>query len=332
MSNWLQSRQPHSRKFQNTQPAHSKMSAAETISMLVEFLFPQSQRKPARPIPIIPFQNNSLQDKQDKLVWFGHSACLLQLDGKTVFIDPMLGKSPSPIPLFNSRFSVKLPITIEELPFIDIVVLSHDHYDHMDIPSIRKLSSKVGVFLVPLGIKKRLRRLGISPDSIIELDWGQEHVIQDIRFTCTPARHFSGRGLFDQGTTLWCSWVMKTSNQSLFYSGDGGYGDHFKRIGEAYGPFDLTIMECGQYDAKWPHVHMLPEETVQAHQDVQGDILIPVHWGGFTLALHDWNDPPIRLSTAAEARNIPYRIPQIGETIYLEQAHGWEQKVWWSFT
>ncbi|WP_081415229.1 MBL fold metallo-hydrolase [Ectobacillus panaciterrae] len=331
MNDWNRSQRAKNGKFQNEIPAIVKMGAGDIVSMLHEFLSPKSYRRPKQPLPIVPLQHSTLSDGKDKVVWFGHSASLLQLGGKTILIDPMLGKSPSPLPISrNRRYSVNLPITIDELPPIEIVVLSHDHYDHLDSSSIRKLIPKTGTFLVPLGVGKRIRKLGASPDAIIELDWGEERIIQGIRFACTPARHFSGRGLFDRDSTLWCSWVIKTEERSLFYSGDGGYGPHFKRIGRQHGPFELAIMECGQYDKRWSGVHMLPEETVQAHRDVQGGVLLPVHWGGFTLALHDWNDPARRVSAAVEEHSIPYLIPRIGEAVYLEQIpQSTQQDFWW---
>lgn len=326
MDSWNRSRRAKNGKFQNEIPVIVKFTAGDIVSMFLEFLSTKTQRRPKQPLPIVPLQRDTLSDGKDKIFWFGHSAALLQIGGKTILLDPMLGKNPSPLPFSrNRRFSVKLPITIEELPPIDIVALSHDHYDHLDSSSIRKLIPKTGTFLVPLGVGKQIRKRGASPDTIIELDWGEERIVQDIRFTCTPARHFSGRGLFDQNSTLWCSWVIKSEKRSLFYSGDGGYGPHFKRIGRKHGPFELTFMECGQYmesgqyDKRWSGVHMLPEETVQAHRDVQGGVLLPVHWGGFTLALHDWNDPARRLSAAAEEQSIPYHIPRIGEAVYLDQ-------------
>ncbi|MBB6734428.1 MBL fold metallo-hydrolase [Cohnella zeiphila] len=331
MNDWNRSLRAKNGKFQNEIPAAVKMGAADMVSLLRDFLSSTSQRRPKQPLPIVPVQSGTLRDGKDKFIWFGHSASLLQIERKTILIDPMLGKNPSPIPLSrNRRYSVHLPITIEELPPIDIVVLSHDHYDHLDSSSIRKLIPKAGVFLVPLGVGKRIRKLGASPDAVIELDWGEERIIQGIRFVCTPARHFSGRGLFDRDSTLWCSYVIKTEERSLFYSGDGGYGPHFERIGKQHGPFELAIMECGQYDKRWSGVHMFPEETLQAYRDVQGGVLLPVHWGGFTLALHDWNDPARRISAAAEKQRIPYRIPKIGEVVYLESIrHSTQQDLWW---
>ncbi len=331
MNDWDRSQRAKNGRFQNEIPATVKMGAADMVSMLREFLSPKSQRRPKQPLPIVPIQPIALNDGMDKVIWFGHSASLLQLEGKTILLDPMLGKNPSPIPFSrNRRYSVKLPITIEELPPIDIVVLSHDHYDHLDSSSIRKLIPKTGVFLVPLRVGKRIRNWGASPDAVIELDWGEERIVQDIRFVCTPARHFSGRGLFDRDSTLWCSWVIKSKERSLFYSGDGGYGPHFARIGRQHGPFELTLMECGQYDKRWSGVHMLPEETVQAHRDVQGGVMLPVHWGGFTLALHDWNDPARRASAAADEQGVPYRIPRIGEAVYLELLRpSPQQDYWW---
>ncbi|THF79531.1 MBL fold metallo-hydrolase [Cohnella fermenti] len=332
MSEWNRSRRAKNGKFLNEIPAMNKLTARDVFSLLREMMSSRTLRKPARPLPVVPLGQEALRDGQDKVVWFGHSAGLLQLDGKTILIDPMLGRSPSPIPFGrNRRYSVGLPISIDELPRVDIVVLSHDHYDHLDSGSIRKLIPKTDLFLVPLGVGKRLRKRGAAADAVIEMDWGDEREAKGIRFACAPARHFSGRGLFDRDSTLWCSWIIKTESRSLFYSGDGGYGPHFKRIGEQHGPFDLAIMECGQYDERWHGVHMLPEETVQAFLDVKGEELLPVHWGGFTLALHAWNDPAARVSAEAEKRGVTIRIPRIGEVVYLgrgaEEPH--PDSPWW---
>ncbi|MBD2843865.1 MBL fold metallo-hydrolase [Paenibacillus sp. IB182496] len=264
-----------------------------------------------------------------RVTWFGHSALLVELDGKTLLLDPMLGRAPSPVPWVGGRrYSAGLPAEPEQLPPIDAVILSHDHYDHLDYGTIRKLRHKVKHYYVPLGVGAHLRRWGVAEARITELDWWQEADADGLRLACTPAQHFSGRSLTDRGRTLWCSWVIAGAEQRLFFSGDSGYGAHFREIGERYGPFDLTMMECGQYDPRWADIHMLPEQTVQAQLDVRGKAMIPVHWGAFTLALHSWTDPVERVLRAAAEHELAVATPRIGETVEAG-AEAYPMTPWW---
>ena len=252
------------------------------------------------------------------LTWFGHSTFLLEIDGKKILIDPMLGEVPAPHPLLGSkRYSKDLPIEIEKLPFIDAVILSHDHYDHLDYESILKLKDKVGQYFTPLGLGNHLIEWGVSNEKIKELDWWDDIEFEGIKLVCTPARHFSGRGIFDRATTLWCSWVIKGEKDNIFFSGDSGYDTHFKEIGEKYGPFDISLMECGQYNEDWKLLHMMPEETVQASLDLKSKLTLPIHWGGFTLAFHDWTDPIERILSKANELNVPITTPKIGEQVIV---------------
>jgi L-ascorbate metabolism protein UlaG (beta-lactamase superfamily) len=247
----------------------------------------------------------------------------------TLLLDPMFGRSPSPFPIFGpKRYSVKLPIEIEELPTIDAVIFSHDHYDHLDYGSIRKLKAKVKQFIVPLGVAGHLVRWGVDPKIIQEHDWWDEFTFRGLTLASTPARHFSGRGLGGRDTSLWCSWVILSEDTRIFFSGDSGYGPHFKEIGSKYGPFDLTLMECGQYNERWAGIHMMPEETVQAHLDVQGKLMIPIHWGAFTLALHSWSDPVERAVKAAKQLGSAIATPRIGETVSIGAAE-YPNSTWW---
>ncbi|MFB7142693.1 MBL fold metallo-hydrolase [Gottfriedia sp. NPDC056225] len=211
-----------------------------------------------------------------------------------------------------------MPIEIDELPDIAVVLISHDHYDHLEYRTIKKLRRKVRKFLVPLGVGSHLERWGIEPEQIIELDWWEEADFLRMKFRCTPAKHSSGRGFFNQNSTLWSSWVIEGMNSKIFFSGDSGYGPHFKQIGDKFGPFDLTLIDAGQYDNKgwWP-LHMVPEETVQAHIELRGSILLPIHWGAFTLAIHDWDEPIERVLEAASERNVVVATPRIGDTFEI---------------
>ncbi|MDH5598785.1 MAG: MBL fold metallo-hydrolase, partial [Cyclobacteriaceae bacterium] len=247
-----------------------------------------------------------------------------------ILLDPMFGTYPSPFPyLTKRRFNDSLPLQIKDLPLIDVVVYSHDHYDHLDYGSILKLKDKVKKFLVPLGVGEHLRAWGVDGEKIIEMNWYESIEIKGTSFICTPAQHFSGRGFSDKMSTLWSSWVIKNKNSNLFFSGDSGYFDGFKEIGNKYGPFDICFMECGQYNELWKDIHMFPEETAQAHLDLQGKLLVPIHWGAFSLSVHDWNDPVKRLNKEAQIKGINVYTPEIGEPITFDKKQ--EEKEWWNF-
>ena len=263
------------------------------------------------------------------LTWFGHSTFLLEIDGKKILIDPMFGEVPAPHPLLGQkRYSKELPIEIKKLPFIDAVILSHDHYDHLDYESIQKLKGKVGRYYTPLGLGNHLIEWGVEKEMINELNWWESIEFESVKLVCTPARHFSGRGLLDRANTLWCSWVIKGAKDNIYFSGDSGYDTHFKEIGEKYGPFDISLMECGQYNIDWKLLHLMPEETVQASIDLKSKLILPIHWGGFTLAFHDWTDPIERITKTAKELKIPITTPKIGEPVILGKTTYPKQK-WW---
>lgn len=317
-------------KFTNPIPTVMELTTGEKLKLLIEFMKGNPKARPGKPVVTELLSEVYFGlGEQPKLIWFGHSAALLLLDGKTLLLDPMFGKAPSPFPLIGGkRFSEKLPLEIKQLPAIDAVLISHDHYDHLDYGSIMKLKDKVKQFFVPLGVAQHLVKWGIDPAKIEEHDWWEEFSCQGLQLACTPARHFSGRSLADRDATLWCSWVIYGHAAKIFFSGDSGYGPHFKEIGDKYGPFDLTLMECGQYDERWATIHMMPEETVQAHLDLRGKVMIPIHWGAFTLALHDWTDPVERAVKAAKERNTMISTPKIGETVFI-QAASYPASAWW---
>lgn len=314
-------------------PIESKMmtSVKEMFPVLIEVLKGSPRRKPGKDgIPSIPLRAEDLRAAaKPRVVWFGHSAALLQTDGVTILFDPMFGRAPSPFPAVGGkRYGGKLPMEIEHLPKVDYVILSHDHYDHLDYPSIKRLAPKVGHFYVPLGVGAHLRRWGIEAERMTEMDWWEELEVGVLKLTCAPARHFSGRGTSNRDSTLWCSWAVRGREANVFFCGDSGYGPHFREIGERLGPFDLTMMECGQYNERWAAIHMLPEETVQAHEDVKGKLLLPIHWGAFTLSIHDWDDPAIRVTKEAERRGVRVTTPMIGESVPLS-GDDYPTKRWW---
>lgn len=288
------------------------------------------RKKPHKAIPVAPLDIDAItSNQQAKVIWFGHSALLLEIEGKRLLLDPTFADSPSPFPFVGGkRFSKVLPIKPELLPPIDIIILSHDHYDHMDYHSLMLLKDKTSQFCVPSGVGSRLKSWGIAQEKIREFNWWDKVDFAGLTLACTPARHFSGRGLFDRNKTLWCSWTIVGKEIRVFFSGDGGYGPHFAEIGEKYGPFDLTLMECGQYDKRWAAIHMLPEESVQAHLDLKGKLMIPIHWAAFSLAFHDWIEPIERVTKAAFERNVTISTPRIGEIVKFMAAE-YPKTQWW---
>ena len=321
-------------KFQNLIPTKLGLTFGQTVSVAREFLFGSKAGKdPAGPLPMVKIDPAILSANnrdQARVTWFGHSAILLEMDGKKVLFDPMLGQHAGPLPMISpKRYNEDLPLEIEQFPFIDVVIISHDHYDHLDYGSIQKLKDKVGRFYVPLGVAAHLTSWGVKEENITELNWWQEASQDGFTFICAPARHFSGRG-FTTNTTLWCSWVVRTANRQIYFSGDSGYGPHFKDIGDKYGAMDFVMMECGQYNELWTAIHMMPEETVQATLDVKGKLLLPIHWGAFTLAMHSWTDPITRVTSEARRLDLPITTPKIGQMILLDQNHDTIPVVqWW---
>jgi len=305
-------------------------STGMKLSTIPKFFTNGDNKVPKNELPSkkLPKSYFDTEPVQPRITWFGHSTLFVEMEGLNIFIDPMLGSVPAPHPLLgNERFNKELPISIENLPEIDIVLISHDHYDHLDYGSIQQLKTKVKQFYVPLGVKAHLTKWGVEASKITEFDWWQSINFKGIDFTSAPARHFSGRG-FTRNNTLWCSWVIKSENNSIFFSGDSGYGKHFKEIGKKYGPFDFAMMECGQYNEQWAHIHMTPEETIQASVDVKTSLMMPIHWGAFKLALHEWTDPIVRASKKAKELNVKMATPIIGEAIVLNNGV-YPKNKWW---
>lgn len=321
-------------KFRNQLPTTTMMSAStgDRLSMLREFVRrrPNARPAPGR-LPVVKLDPAEFAGSDGaRVAWLGHSAALLRIGGRTLLLDPMLGRAPSPFPRFGGkRYADELPFQLEALPPVDAVIFSHDHYDHLDYGTIRRLGAKVGRFIVPLGVGSHLRRWGVEESRIEEHDWYESFDWGGLKLACMPARHFSGRGLTGRDTTLWCSWVIEGGGRKVFFSGDSGYGPHFAEIGERFGPFDLALVECGQYNPAWAAIHMMPEETVQAAIDVRGEALLPIHWGAFTLALHDWNDPIIRAAAEADRRGVRLIAPRIGETVEIDGPPDTPATPWW---
>ncbi len=274
-----------------------------------------------------PFLAN-LHPNKVNVTWLGHSSVLIQFEGLVLLTDPMFGKRAAPVSFFGpKRFNADLPLEPDTIPHLDAIIISHDHYDHLDYDTIKALHPKTDKFFVPLGVAPHLLRWGVDEEKIVELDWWENAKLDHVEFIATPARHFSGRRGTDRGATLWASWVIRSEEHRLYFGGDSGYGDHFKGIGDTYGPFDLTLLENGAYNEAWPYVHMMPEQTAQAHLDLRGNVLLPIHWAQFNLSLHPWREPIERLSAAAQENGMTLATPKIGESFYVDETI--PQSTWW---
>ncbi|MED5019584.1 MBL fold metallo-hydrolase [Paenibacillus chibensis] len=317
-------------KFVNRVPTKMSMSAGDALSMIKDSISSGKDRRPRSPIPVSTMDWNKMNSEGDSVTWFGHSAFLLSIDNIKLLVDPMLGPVASPVSFAGSkRYGKDMLHIIDEMPFLNAVLITHDHYDHLDYPSIKRLKSKVGHFFVPHGVGTHLNRWGVAQEKITELNWWDEVVFQGLTVALTPSKHFSGRGIFNRDTTLWGGWVILGKNTRFYTSGDGGYDSHFKEIGKKYGPFNLTLIEGGQYDQRWPWVHMTPEEAIQAHVDVNGKNMMLIHWGAFTLAYHGWTEPVERALQKAKEAKVKLMTPKIGETVSLIGEFSVPFSSWW---
>lgn len=296
---------------------------------ILKLYFGKGPTNPDKTIPSKKLVFGNVDSNEFNITWLGHSSYIIQVDGKTMAIDPVIAGNASPVNFFGKPYPIDSPYVLEDLPPIDYLIITHDHYDHLDYKTIIKLKDKIKHIYTSLGVGSHLEHWGVPKEKITELDWTESASIgETMKLTACPARHFSGRG-FKRNQTLWSSFVLKTKNQNIYLGGDSGYDDHFKNIGKQFGPFDLSVLECGQYNPAWGYIHMLPEQVAQAAEDLGTKLLLPVHWAKFTLALHTWSEPIERVSKAAEAKNIPIATPMIGETLTLGKAI--PNKKWWLF-
>lgn len=313
--------------FQNLSPTPVMAEDASFWKTLKDFLNKPKNVRPDKPLPVVETDLHHLPNEAPVIVWFGHSSYFLQINGKKILVDPVFGKNASPIPFMIKPFAGTNVFSIANFPDLDMVILTHDHYDHLDYATMLQVKHKTTHFYTTLGVGSHLEYWGVSPENITEFDWWESKQIdEDIMLSAAPGRHFSGRGL-KRGETLWASFILRSGGYNLYLGGDSGYDSHFKKIGEEYGPFDLAILECGQYNKNWPHIHMMPEETAQAAVDLQAKVLLPVHWGKFDLALHPWDEPIKRLVKRAAELNLPIITPMIGEPVQIGK--DFPEKQWW---
>lgn len=288
------------------------------------YLFPPAGKNPATPLPSVVFDSAKLT--AGSFAWLGHSTVVFKTDTLVVLADPVFNRA-SPLPVFGKPFPMLETPALESLPDADVVIISHDHYDHLDNRAIAELASSTSLFLVPLGVGAHLQRWGVATDKIREFDWYQSQTIGSTEFVFTPARHFSGRGLTNRFKTLWGSWVIKSPAGNVFFSGDTGYFEELAKIGSDYGPFDIAFMENGAYNKGWTQIHMMPEESVKASLDLKSKVYVPIHWAKFDLAQHDWKDPIVRAVKLADSLGTTISTPLIGEVFTLTEL---PQEVWWA--
>jgi L-ascorbate metabolism protein UlaG (beta-lactamase superfamily) len=283
---------------------------------------------PSHPLPSVRTDLQAPVGDKPVIVWFGHSSYLIRCKGVNILVDPVFSGHASPFPGLVRSFAGANVYSAADMPDIDILLITHNHYDHLNKKTISRLREKVRTCYAPLGAGRDIVRCGARNIPITEMDWWETvDIAPEIQLTATPARHFSGRG-FRRAGSLWTSYVLHLYGYTIFIGGDSGYDTHFKSIGEKYGPFDIALLECGQYNLDWPYIHMFPEETLQAGRDLRAKAVMPVHWGKFTLANHTWTEPIERLEKAAAGSGIPIVTPVIGAPVTLGGPY--PDQHWWA--
>lgn len=305
-------------------------------SILRDFMFGGRARRPSRPLPVespLEAWSKRLPSSSLRITWLGHSTMLIEVDGVRVLTDPVFGDRASPVSFAGALRFHPVPATLAQLPPLDAILLSHDHYDHLCRSSMRELAKSRVPVITSLGVGARLERLGVDPSVIVELDWWEEHTLAGgaLRFTATPAQHFSGRTFADQNHTLWSSWVLTTASHRLFFSGDTGLTEELRDVGERFGPFDVVMLEIGAWHPAWGKIHLGPEGALRAFEMLGGggekSALLPVHWGTFDLGLHPWEEPAETLLSLAKASSARVLTPRLGRP--FEPAHHEGPDPWW---
>jgi len=326
---------PHFRdgRFENTDPVVAPMKRGQAWSTTREYLFAKGvERRPSAPLPVeSPLEGWTRPIASGlRVTWLGHSTTLLEIDGVRVLTDPVWGERVSPVSFVGPRRFHPAPVAIEHLPPLDAILVSHDHFDHLDRTAIRGLASLGAPFVTSLGVGEHLEAWGVARERIVELDWWETAALGPVHFHATPARHFSGRGPGTSNKTLWSSWVMETERHKVFFSGDTGLTPEFADVRKRLGPFDLVMLEVGAYHPAWGSIHLGPDNALLAHAMLGGGILMPVHWGTFNLALHAWDQPAERLAEIVVPRGVPLVTPRLGrptEPLHVEGIDPWWREV-----
>jgi len=321
---------PNYRKgqFQNLNYTPQLTADASLFKVIRKFFF--GKDKKSVPPSVLPSHKTDLFNldvNENIVVWFGHSSYYMQIDGKRILVDPVLSGHASPIKFTTKSFKGSDVYTTDDIPPIDFLLITHDHYDHLDYETTVKLRPKIKKVITGLGVGAHFKRWGYEEKMIIENDWNEEIKFEGLTFITTPARHFSGRSL-KRNTSLWLSFLIVSTTKKIFVGGDSGYDSHFKAIGEKFAPIDLVILENGQYNQYWKFIHMMPFEVVQAAHDLGGRKLLPVHWGKFSLSLHAWDEPIRQVVNEAQSKGLIVLHPMIGETVRLDYNRTFNQ--WWN--
>lgn len=314
--------------FQNVEETNMDRPPFEGIR---EMMKKKADQRPSGSLPSLPIdlsRYKNASDDETLITWLGHSTVLIKINGVTIITDPVFSIRASMFQFLGpKKFDYSCDYYLEDLPPVDVVLLSHDHYDHLDFRAIKFFKDKASKFIMPLGVGAHLEHWGVDASKIEENDWWEAGNYSGVEFTATPGRHFTGRLFTDRFKTLWCGWGIKSEKHNLYFSGDSGYFKGFKTIGEQLGPFDFSMMECGQYSKYWPTIHMMPEESVEAAMDVKSKMAMPMHWGKFKLSIHTWFEPPTRFIKKAAELNLEVASPKIGETFSLDEVSATR---WWN--
>jgi L-ascorbate metabolism protein UlaG (beta-lactamase superfamily) len=313
-------------KFQNLSVTPDLKEGVGYFTVMRKFFFGKSKRsEPSVPLPSVKTNLHELPD--NSMVWFGHSSYFMKIDGKKFLVDPVLSGHASPVKFTTKSFAGTDVYKVDDIPVVDYLFITHDHWDHLDYETVLALKLKIKKIVTGLGVSPHLERWGFNKNIIIERDWNEEVTLEPgFVVNMVPGRHFSGRG-FKRNQSLWVGFVLNSPSIKLFLGGDSGYDSHFKSIGEKFGPFDICILECGQYHEYWQYIHMMPEEVVKAALDLRARKLLPVHWGKSAISLHSWDEPMIRVTNESKRLNMDVITPMIGEVVNLNG--NFVSKNWW---
>ncbi len=319
-----------SKGFENFSPTPMMLQDSSYYELLLKYFKKDPNVKPPEMLPSVKTNLHGIgSEDKPAIVWFGHSSYFIRFRGKNFLVDPVMSGFASPVSCMVKAFDGADIYTVNDLPDIDYLIITHDHYDHLDYKTVIKLKQKVKQVYTSLGVGSHLIYWGFDASIVHELDWWQSAELGNaISLTATPARHFSGRG-FKRFRTFWSSFVLSSDEYKFFLGGDSGFDSHFSEIGKKFGGFDIALLESGQYNTAWPLIHMMPEETVRAANELNSKVLMPVHWAKFTLAMHAWNEPVERVLSEAGKTGLQVTTPMIGEAVIIDKHYPAGR--WWQF-